>query len=43
MQYAKRQMTYFRHQFDVEWFAESGAAAERVARWVENQEMGKQE
>jgi len=43
MQYAKRQMTYFRHQFDVEWFAESGAAAERVARWVETKQMGKQE
>lgn len=41
MQYAKRQMTYFRHQFDVEWFAESTAAAERVARWVGRGEMGK--
>ena len=43
MQYAKRQRTYFRHQFDVEWFAESSAAGERVARWVENEGMGKQE
>jgi tRNA dimethylallyltransferase len=42
MQYAKRQMTYFRRQFEVEWFAESRAAGERVIRWVENQEMGKQ-
>ena len=41
MQYAKRQMTYFRHQFNVEWFAESSAAGERVARWVRNEEMGK--
>jgi len=41
MQYAKRQMTYFRHQFSVEWFAESSAARERVARWVRNEEMGK--
>ncbi len=43
MQYAKRQMTYFRRQFDVEWFAESSAAAERVTRWVRRQQMGKQE
>jgi tRNA dimethylallyltransferase len=43
MQYAKRQMTYFRRQFDVEWFAESAAAAERVAGWVASQDMGKQE
>lgn len=41
MQYAKRQMTYFRRQFDVEWFAESGAARERVARWVGNEGTGK--
>ncbi|MBX7186190.1 MAG: tRNA (adenosine(37)-N6)-dimethylallyltransferase MiaA [Vicinamibacteria bacterium] len=43
MQYAKRQMTYFRRQFDVEWFAESAAAAKRVAGWVAGQDMGKQE
>jgi len=43
MQYAKRQMTYFRRQFGVEWFAESSAAAERVTGWVRSQEMGKQE
>ena len=41
MQYAKRQMTYFRRQFNVEWFAESGAAVERVARWVRNEGTGK--
>lgn len=34
MQYAKRQMTYFRRQFDVEWFTETRAAVERVERWV---------
>ncbi len=34
MQYAKRQMTYFRHQFDVEWFEESGAALSRIGEWV---------
>jgi tRNA dimethylallyltransferase len=34
MQYAKRQMTYFRHQFDVEWFTEKGAALDRIERWA---------
>jgi len=34
MQYAKRQMTYFRRQFEVEWFAEEGAALARIGRWV---------
>lgn len=43
MQYAKRQMTYFRRQFEVEWFAESSAARDRVIRWVENRDMGKQD
>ena len=43
MQYAKRQMTYFRRQFEVEWFAESRAAGERAIHWVENQDMGKQQ
>jgi tRNA dimethylallyltransferase len=34
MQYAKRQMTYFRHQFQVEWFADRTAALARVENWV---------
>lgn len=34
MQYAKRQMTYFRHQFDVEWFAEAGPALRRIEEWA---------
>lgn len=34
MQYAKRQMTYFRRQFDVEWFAEKTAAVNRVEDWL---------
>jgi tRNA dimethylallyltransferase len=34
MQYAKRQMTYFRHQFDVEWFAGPGPALERIEAWL---------
>ncbi|MBK5254925.1 MAG: tRNA (adenosine(37)-N6)-dimethylallyltransferase MiaA [Vicinamibacteria bacterium] len=34
MQYAKRQMTYFRNQFDVAWFAESEAALTHIQDWV---------
>lgn len=34
MQYAKRQMTYFRRQFEVEWFAEEGAALARIGEWL---------
>ena len=34
MQYAKRQMTYFRRQFEVEWFSDRKAALERVERWA---------
>ncbi len=34
MQYAKRQMTYFRHQFEVEWFGEPGPALDRIGEWV---------
>ncbi len=41
MQYAKRQMTYFRHQFEVEWFAEVSGARERVERWVEERKTGR--
>jgi tRNA dimethylallyltransferase len=40
MQYAKRQMTYFRRQFDVEWFADKDAAFARLARWIENGKAG---
>jgi tRNA A37 N6-isopentenylltransferase MiaA len=40
MQYAKRQMTYFRHQFEVEWFAEAGAARERVERFIDDTKKG---
>lgn len=34
MQYAKRQMTYFRHQFEAEWFAEAAPALDRMASWI---------
>ena len=34
MQYAKRQMTYFRGQFEVEWFEEPGSALDRITGWV---------
>jgi len=33
MQYAKRQMTYFRRQFDVQWFDKSDAALARIEAW----------
>lgn len=35
MQYAKRQMTYFRHQFDVSWFDDREAALRRIEQWAE--------
>ncbi|MEO8362261.1 MAG: tRNA (adenosine(37)-N6)-dimethylallyltransferase MiaA [Vicinamibacteria bacterium] len=34
MQYAKRQMTYFRNQFAVEWFGTHDAALRRIEQWV---------
>lgn len=34
MQYAKRQMTYFRRQFEVEWFDSEGAAMARIGTWL---------
>lgn len=34
MQYAKRQMTYFRHQLDVEWFSEAPPALDRISAWA---------
>lgn len=34
MQYAKRQMTYFRHQFDVEWFEDRQGALDRIEEWA---------
>jgi tRNA dimethylallyltransferase len=43
MQYAKRQMTYFRLQFDVEWFTESEGALERLARWIGDEAAGAKE
>ena len=41
MQYAKRQMTYFRHQFQVEWFADRAAALARVENWVGRERVGR--
>ena len=35
MQYAKRQMTWFRHQADVQWFADGEAAYAAIASWLE--------
>jgi tRNA dimethylallyltransferase len=43
MQYAKRQMTYFRRQFEVEWFPEREAAGERLERWADSAETKRPE
>jgi tRNA dimethylallyltransferase len=34
MRFAKRQMTWFRHQADVRWFAEAGEARAYVLSWL---------
>jgi len=34
MQYAKRQMTYFRRQFTVEWFESDRDALARIEAWI---------
>ncbi len=34
MQYAKRQMTYFRNQFEVSWFSDREAALRHIEDWV---------
>jgi tRNA dimethylallyltransferase len=34
MQYAKRQMTWFRHQAQVEWHADGGPAAQAALGWL---------
>ncbi|MEO6403718.1 MAG: tRNA (adenosine(37)-N6)-dimethylallyltransferase MiaA [Vicinamibacteria bacterium] len=34
MQYAKRQMTYFRNQFAIEWFGTHDAALRRIEQWA---------
>jgi tRNA A37 N6-isopentenylltransferase MiaA len=34
MRYAKRQMTWFRHQEDVRWFAERRTRAARILDWL---------
>jgi tRNA dimethylallyltransferase len=34
MQYAKRQMTYFRNQFEVSWFSDRKAALRHIEDWV---------
>jgi tRNA dimethylallyltransferase len=35
LRFAKRQMTWFRHQADVVWCADAEAAEGRVAAWLE--------
>ena len=34
MRFAKRQMTWFRHQADVTWFEDSARAHEAAVRWL---------
>jgi tRNA dimethylallyltransferase len=34
MRYAKRQMTWFRHQASVRWFADADAAYEAALGWI---------
>jgi tRNA A37 N6-isopentenylltransferase MiaA len=42
MRYAKRQMTWFRHQETVTWCADAEAAARQAALWLEDaQEQGR--
>jgi tRNA dimethylallyltransferase len=36
MRYAKRQMTWFRHQLEVEWTAGPGEAYERASGWLDS-------
>ena len=38
MRYAKRQMTWFRHQLEVRWFAEAEAAREAAQSWLRGDE-----
>ncbi len=35
MQYAKRQLTWFRHQAEVQWFADADSAHQRVCGWLD--------
>jgi tRNA dimethylallyltransferase len=37
MRYAKRQMTWFRHQAEVRWFVDGGSAFESALAWLENE------
>jgi tRNA dimethylallyltransferase len=36
MRYAKRQMTWFRHQAAARWFADAGSAHELAAAWIQH-------
>ena len=36
MQYAKRQLTWFRHQAAVQWFADAGSAHRGVCEWLDD-------
>ena len=40
MRYAKRQMTWFRHQATVRWCATPEEAAEEARAWIEGEKAG---
>ena len=40
LRFAKRQMTWFRHQADVRWFADAGEAHEAALAWLDVQPLG---
>ena len=41
MRFAKRQMTWFRHQADVQWFARADEAHEAVLAWLDEPPRGR--
>jgi tRNA dimethylallyltransferase len=40
LRFAKRQMTWFRHQADVRWFADAGEAQEAARAWLDAEAPG---
>ena len=40
LRFAKRQMTWFRHQAEVRWFAQPGEAHEAALAWLDVQPLG---
>ena len=40
LRFAKRQMTWFRHQAEVRWFARADEAHEAVVAWLDGPPLG---